>query len=64
MKGSLRDQLEVWRKQSADHKQVRQKKKTTQKRERETLTVRDLHELMGTGRLQYARSKGGAYRQR
>lgn len=62
MNGTLRDQLQEWRKQSAVDKQVHQEKKTSQKREE--LSDRDLRELMGTGRPRYARGKGGAYRQR
>lgn len=62
MNGTLRDQLQEWRKQSAVDKQVYHEKKPSQKREE--LTDRDLRELMGTGRPRYARGKGGAYRQR
>lgn len=62
MNGSLRDQLQEWRKQSSVDKQVHHEKKPSQKREE--LTDRDLRELMGTDRPRYARGKGGAYRQR
>ena len=62
MNGTLRDQLQEWRKQSAVDKQVHHEKNPSQKREE--LTDRDLRELMGTGRPRYARGKGGAYKQR
>ncbi|MGD6993985.1 hypothetical protein [Sutcliffiella horikoshii] len=62
MNESLRDQLQQWRKQTADQRQVHQEKKPPRKREE--LTDRDIRELMGTGRPRYARGKGGAYRQR
>ena len=70
MNPTLRDQLNQWKKDKAavekERKRNSKKKKCYQKQEKrkETLSTRDVMDLMGTNRQILARGKGGAYRQK
>ncbi|MBU3505372.1 hypothetical protein CHH78_02360 [Shouchella clausii] len=63
----FQDQLEEWCRLNGHP--VPTKKKTPKKRKRKrkasnSLSTRDVKELMGVNRAVYSRSRGGAYRQR
>jgi hypothetical protein len=70
MNPTLRDQLNQWKKDKAAVEKERKcnskKKKCYQKQEKhtETLSTRDVMDLMGTNRQILTRGKGGAYRQK
>ncbi|MGG0554864.1 hypothetical protein ABEY55_20025 [Priestia aryabhattai] len=77
MNPTLRDQLKQWKKDKAavekERKRNCKKKKCYQKQPKgyqkqekrtETLSTRDVMDLMGTNRQILTRGKGGAYRQK
>lgn len=64
MNPMLRNQLKEWEKKNMSHLVVKKRRKRKDKRSDDSLTFREIEELMGVRRATYVRAKGGAFRQR
>lgn len=61
---SFKEQLMKWTMMHAQPAIMKRQPLTPKRQRKESLSQRDLRELMGTCRPTYARKRGGAYRQR